>query len=203
MSWIEVLVEGSSDVPVLREVLTRRFMLAEDVHFRVHAHQGRGDLPSDVLRVHDLKNRGLLNQLPAKLQAFGKSFTKQQWVLVVVDADRTPPDKLLCDLKTMLAKIPNPPRTLFCIAVEETESWFIADTSAVKKAYPKSKIAVIKRISPDAICGAWEKLAEAIQARGKDKVAWAEKISPHLNLDDPRSPSLLALLHGIDNELNA
>ena len=201
MSWIEVLVEGSSDVPVLREVLTRRFMLAEDVHFRVHAHQGRGNLPSDVLRVQGLKNRGLLNQLPAKLQAFGKSFTRQQWVLVVVDADRTSPHKLLIDLKNMLAKIPKPPRTLFCIAVEETESWFIADTNAVKKAYPKSKIAAIKKISPDAICGAWEKLAEAIQATGKDKVAWAEKISPHLDLDDPRSPSFLALLQGIDNEL--
>lgn len=203
MSWIEVLVEGAADVPVLREVLTRRFLLVENQHFRVHAHQGKGNLRSDVLRVHNLNNRSLLNQLPSKLMAFGKSFTRQQWVLVVIDADDTSPSQLLDDLESMLAKIPNHPRTLFCIAVEETESWFIADTKAVKKAYPKSKIAVIKNISPDAVCGAWEKLAEAIQASGKDKVAWAEKISPFLNLDNPRSPSFLTLLNGIERELQA
>ena len=203
MSWIEVLVEGSADVPVLREVLTRRFLLAEGQNFRIHAHQGKGNLPSDVMRVHNINNRGLLNQLPAKLTAFGRSFTKQQWVLVVIDADNTSPSKLLGDLKDMLVKISSPPRTLFCIAVEETESWFIADTSAVKRAYPRSKLAVIKKISPDAVCGAWEKLAEAIHASGKDKVAWAEKISPYLNLDNPRSPSFLDLLSGIDKELKA
>ncbi len=203
MSWIEVLVEGSADVPVLREVLTRRFLLAEGQHFRIHAHQGKGNLPSDVIRVHNVNSRCLLNQLPAKLKAFGRSFTRQQWVLVVIDADKTCPGKLLGDLNDMLRNISSPPRTLFFIAVEETESWFIADTSAVKKAYPRSKLAAIKKISPDAVCGAWEKLAEAIQATEKDKVAWAEKISPHLNLDNPRSPSFLALLRGIDKELKA
>ena len=42
MTHFVVLVEGASDVPAVREVMTRRFGLAEDVHFRIHPHQGKG-----------------------------------------------------------------------------------------------------------------------------------------------------------------
>lgn len=202
MSWIEVLVEGSSDVPAIREVLTRRFALIEDHHFKIRPHKGRGNLPHKILNNPELQNRSLLYQLPAKLQGFSTWFTKEHWVLVVVDADDTPFTELLNDLQKMLQKLPRAPRVLFRIAVEETESWFIADTNAVKKAYPKSNINGLKRIELDAICGAWERLAEAIQAKGKDKTAWAEAISPHLDLDNPPSPSFQKLIAGIERELN-
>ena len=201
MSWIEVLVEGSSDVPAIREVLTRKFSLAEHEDFRIHAHQGRGNLPSDVFSKPGLKNRSLLNQLPAKLRGFSTWFTKQHWVLVVIDADTTPCDELLRDLNAMLLKIPKPPRVLFAIAVEETESWFIADTDAIKKAYPDANLSQLKKIVPDTVCGAWERLSESIQARSKDKTTWAEKISPHLNLINPSSPSLKKMIEGIDREI--
>lgn len=202
MSWIEVLVEGSSDVPAIREVLTRRFALIEDHHFKIHPHQGRGNLPHKILKKNlKLQNKSLLYQLPAKLQGFSTWFTKGHWVLVVVDADDTPFNELLSDLHEMLQKLPKPPRVLFCIAVEETESWFIADTNAIKKAYPNSNIGGLKKIKADAICGAWERLAEAIQTKGKDKTAWAEAISPHLNLDTPPSPSFQKLIDGIEREL--
>jgi Domain of unknown function (DUF4276) len=202
MSWIEVLVEGSSDVPAIREVLTRRFALIEDHHFKIRPHKGRGNLPHKILKNPELQNRSLLYQLPAKLQGFSTWFTKGHWVLVVLDADDTPFKELLNDLHEMLQKLPKPPRVLFRIAVEETESWFIADTNAIKKAYPKSNVSVLKKIKPDAICGAWEKLAEAIHTNGKDKTAWAEAISPHLNLDTPNSPSFQKLITGIERELN-
>lgn len=202
MSWIEVLVEGTSDEPAIREVLTRRFALIEDHHFKIRPHVGRGNLPHKILKNPGLHNRSLLYQLPAKLKGFSTWFTKQQWVLVVVDADDTPLEELLHDLQTMLQKLPKAPRVLFRIAVEETESWFIADINAVKKAYPKSNISALKKIKPDAICGAWEKLAEAIHAKGKDKTAWAEAISPHLDLDTPYSPSFQKLITGIERELN-
>lgn len=201
MSWIEVLVEGTSDVPTIREVLSRKFSLTENDDFRIHPHQGRGNLPSDVLCKPGLKNRSLLNQLPAKLRGFGTWFTKQHWVLVVIDADTTPCNDLLRDLNAMLLKIPKHPRVLFAIAVEETESWFIADTDAIKKAYPDANLLALKKISPDAVCGAWERLSESIHARGKDKTTWAEKIAPHLNLINPNSPSLKRTIEGIDREL--
>jgi Domain of unknown function (DUF4276) len=201
MSWIEVLVEGSSDAPAIREVLTRRFALIEDQHFKIRPHVGRGNLPHKILKNPELQNRSLLYQLPAKLKGFSTWFTKEHWVLVVVDADDTPFKDLLNDLQGMLQKLPKAPRVLFRIAVEETESWFIADTNAVKKAFPKSNINGLKRIELDSICGAWERLAEAIQAKGKDKTAWAEAIAPHLDLDKPPSPSFQKLITGIDHEL--
>lgn len=201
MSWIEVLVEGSSDVPAIREVLTRRFSLIENLHFRIHPHTGRGNLPHKLLKNPELQNRSLLYQLPSKLQGFGKWLTKDQWVLVVVDADDTPSDELLDNLNEMLQKLSKPPRVLFRIAIEETESWFIADTVAVKTAYTKANLTTLKKIPPDTICGAWEKLQEAIQAKGREKTAWAEAIAPHLNLEAPYSPSLKNLIDGIELEL--
>lgn len=198
-----MLVEGSSDVPAIREILTRKFALIENLHFRIHPHKGKGNLPGNTLKNPELQNRSLLHQLPAKLRAYGKYLTQQQWVLVVVDADNTPCEKLLKDLQVMLQTLPTKPRVLFRIAIEETESWFIADTTAVGKAYPGSNLAILRKIQPDAICGAWEKLSEAIHANGKDKTAWAEAIAPHLDLNTPPSPSLKRLIDGIERELNS
>jgi hypothetical protein len=92
------------------------------------------------------------------------------------------------------------------LAIEETESWFIADTAAVLKAFPKANIAPLKKFQPDAIVGAWERLSEAIGSTGSsgtDKRNWAEKIVPHLDLDDPRSPSLRLLIDGVNEELKS
>jgi Domain of unknown function (DUF4276) len=203
MSWIEVLVEGSSDVPVIRRVLSHRFGLTENQHFRIHPHEGRGNLPHKIHKNPELQNRSLLYQLPSKLKGFSSWFTAECWVLVVVDADRTPWRELLTDLEEMLNKLPVKPRVLFRIAIEETESWFIADTAAVKRAYRKANISLLKKIPLDAVCGAWERLQEAIQAEGKEKTAWAEAIAPHLNLDNPPSPSLKRLIDGIERELNS
>ena len=36
MIFLEVLTEGSSDVPAVKEILTRRFNLKENEHFRIH-----------------------------------------------------------------------------------------------------------------------------------------------------------------------
>ena len=54
----------------------------------------------------------------------------------------------------------------------------------------------------DAIVGAWEVLADAIgikrkEITGADKYAWAQTIAPHLDLDNPPSPSLKKLIDGI------
>ena len=207
MTWFEVLVEGQSDVPAIREILVRKFKLTEDTHFKIHPHQGKGQLPSNPLARPNPNQRQLLHQLPAKLRGYGKYLTPESVVLIVVDADDTPGEKLLADLEAMLNRLPvRPARVLFKLAVEETESWFIADTHAVLQAFPKAKMSNLKKISPDAVVGAWEKLAEAIGSTGSsgtDKRRWAEKIVPHLNLDDPRSPSLKLLIAGVKDELRA
>jgi hypothetical protein len=207
MTWIEVLVEGASDVPTIREVLTRRFGLEEERHFRIHAHQGRGVLPSPLLSRPNPNNRTLLHLLPAKLRGYAKSLDPRALVLVVVDVDTTPCYELLTQLNGMLDQLPEKPaRVLFRLAIEETESWFIADLQAIQRAFPKARLAPLKKIPPDAVVGAWEKLAEALgmaQASGADKQRWAELICPHLDLQNPRSPSFGKLISGIARELES
>lgn len=83
--FIEVLTEGASDVPVVREVLVRQFGLSEHVDFRIHPHRGRGNMPTNPLAQSNPKHRGLFDQLPAKLRGFGKYMDEQCLVLVLVD----------------------------------------------------------------------------------------------------------------------
>jgi len=207
MSYFEVLVEGGSDVPTLREILTRKFNLEEDTHFRIHPHKGRGKLPHNVLAQPDPKHQALLEQLPAKLRGFGRYLGDESCVLVVLDADDTPSNELLADLQAMLEQLPTRPRrVLFRLAIEETESWFIADENAILVAFPRAKVQRLRNVAPDAIVGAWEALADVLKVHkhlvtGADKYAWAEAIAPHLDLDNPRSPSLQELVEGIRREI--
>lgn len=207
MNFLEVLCEGSSDVPAVREVLTRRFELVEEETFRIHPHQGKGRLPGSdrLLKAPPGRQNQLLTQLPIKLKNYGSQAVGgyATSVLVLVDADREDCRSLKERLATVYENLPTKPeRCLFRIAVEETESWFLADPDAVKGAYPRAKVAALRRHAPDSVCGAWERLAEAIgedprACTGADKVRWAEKISPFLDLEEPRSPSLAALINGV------
>jgi hypothetical protein len=203
MIWLEVLVEGVSDAPTVKEVLERKFLLIEGEHFRIHPHRGKGKLPGNPLRRPDPTHQGLLDQLPAKLTGYGKSLPTHGAVLVVVDVDKTPCVDLLNDLKVMLNTLPSRPKTLFRLAIEETESWFLADTAALQKAYPgKVKKKILRGLVPDTINGASETLARALgfdlklAGRGV-KSDWARKIAPHLDLDNPPSPSFKKFIDGV------
>ena len=199
MIRLEVLVEGASDAPAIKEVLQRKLGLVENIHFRIHPHRGKGKLPAKPLSRPDLKHRGLLDQLPAKLIGYARSLPSG-FVVVVLDADDNPPKQIVADLERMLNQLPAKPNVIFCLAVEETESWFIADIEAVGRAYPKGlKKRILKNIEPDAIVGAWEKLASALgldpkTVSGSTKYEWAIRIAPHLNLDVPKSPSFSKLI---------
>jgi hypothetical protein len=200
--FFEILLEGASDVPTVREILTRRFNLIEGEQFRVHPHKGKGNLPVNSLARPNRNHRGLLDQLPAKLRGYA-SLPPGYCVVVLVDSDKTKCQDLKNALVQMNESLDKRPHSvLFRIAVEETESWFLADIDAVRKAYPKAKHQRIAGIQPDSVVSAWERLAEALGRQplncdGSDKYEWAEKIAPHLDLDTPRSPSLEAFVNGV------
>lgn len=202
MIFLEILLEGASDVPTIREIMTRHFNLTEGEHFRLHPHRGKGFLPANPLARPDMKRRGLLDQLPAKLRGYA-SLPEGYCVVVLVDSDRQDCHELKNTLVRLYTSLDRrPPCVLFRIAVEETESWFLADIDAVRKAYPKAKHQRIAGIQPDSVVGAWERMAEALGRQphdcdGSDKWAWAEKIAPHLNLAKPKSPSLNAFVNGV------
>lgn len=208
MTRLEVLLEGASDVPTVREILVRRFGLVEGEQFKLYPHQGKGSIPADLLSAPPVQLRGLLDQLPAKLKGFSH-FGADVCVVVLVDADDDSCVDLLRDLEQMLLRLPRrPARVLFRIAIEETESWFVADSEAVVAAYPRARVARLKRIAPDAVVGAWEQLAAALgvserAVTGALKASWAESIAPKLDLDSPRSPSLRKFIEGIGRHLSA
>lgn len=200
----EVLLEGASDVPTIKEIFLRRFGFTEGNGFRLHSHKGKGQLPDNPLAKPGLKHQGLLDQLPAKLRGYSNSLLPDSIVLVVIDLDNESKDVLINALNNMLQQLGVRLNVIFSFAIEETESWFIADLNAVKNAYPKAKLSELKKIPADAIVGAWEHLAKAINPKanlktisGKDKCEWAGKIAPHLNLDTPYSPSLKDLIEGM------
>jgi hypothetical protein len=127
-------------------------------------------------------------------------------VVVLVDADNDDCKELkqaLIELYRTLGPDKRPAKVLFRIAVEETESWFIADKNAIRAAFPHANLNKLpKKKLPDSIIGAWEKLAEVLgrnpkECDGKDKFDWATAISPHLDLAQPKSPSLKAFVEGI------
>lgn len=196
MNRCAVLLEGVSDTPVVREIFLRHLGLQENIDFSLHPHRGKGKLPIDFLGKASTTQLGLLDQLPAKL----RGMSHYPLVVVLIDLD----DELLSEqtriLEEMLNRLPKRPKTvLFRFAVEETESWFIADFEAVKKAYPLVKMNLLKKIQPDAIVGAWEQLADALAIKrksvsGQTKVIWANAIAPHLNFVTPKSPSLKILI---------
>jgi len=200
--FLDIFVEGGSDIPVIKEILTRRFHLQEYLDYSIHPHKGKGTLPDPLLRTPDPKNRTLLHQLPAKIKGYAHS-GKDLCLVVVVDADRDDCIELKNKLLHILQEIEQRPRcVLFRIAVEEIESWLIADPWAVKQAYSTCKTSKLENIPPDAIIGAWEILADSIGkdpnlCSGADKMDWAVNISPHLNLDEPISPSLKTFIDGI------
>lgn len=212
MRFIEVLCEGTSDVPAVREVLSRRFGLIEEQNFRIHPHRGKGRLPSweHLLKVPDRGCDQLLDLLPIKLKNMGRQSAPgfEVSVVVLVDAD----DDDCCALKEALVRVyqslpSKPARCLFRIAVEETESWFIAEPQAVKAAYSTADTAALSGIPPDCVCGAWERLAECLgllpaACTGGDKTEWAREIAPKLDLKSPRSPSLAAFIEGVSRLLS-
>jgi hypothetical protein len=206
VKFLEVLLEGTSDQPTVRVILEKRFGLKENRDFRLHPHQGKGTLSKNPHQAPNPRHRGLLDLLPATLKGYA-SFPQERCVLVLVDADEIPCEHLKNELVALHKKLKNRPAcTLFRIAVEEIESWFIADPDAIKGAYPKSKLAILANYHPDTVVGAWELLAKTIGRKSSDcsradKTEWASKIAPHLDLNDPKSPSLKAFITGIEKLL--
>ena len=200
---VRVLVEGTSDVPTVREVFVRGLGQVQGSNFQIYWHRGKGRLPQDLTAPPNARDATLLGLLPAKLRAYGKANFNDP-VVVLVDADRDDWKVLKAQLDAVLAAtVPRPKEVLFRIAVEEIESWLIADTAAVQQAYPTANIPLLSAIPFDSVVGAWEKLANALHLNpdnctGADKEDWAREISPFLTLSTPPSPTFQAFIRGLE-----
>jgi len=199
---LHILVEGRAEEAFLTEWLPR---LLPAHSFIVLPHQGKGRLSTDRRKKRNPKQRGLLDQLPAKLRAYGKALNSDtDRVVVLVDLDDQDCYDLKKRLNNLLRHCDPKPTVLFRIAIEETEAFFLGDSAGVKKAFPQAKVGKIRRYHQDSICGTWEFLRDVIgdRAGSEDKVAWAEAIGRHLTAEwkgrkANRSPSFRIFCKGL------
>lgn len=193
---VAFFVEGASDAPVVTALMHIRFQKRYGKDFEIHTHRGKGELPLNPLARPDPKQLRLLGLLPAKLR--GMPITTKT-VIVLLDLDKENKTTYALALTQMLLTLKNHahqplPQVVFCFAIEEIESWFIADFHAVKKHYDRVNVKALRAVPSDAICNAAETLGAALGHKttitGAIKYEWAKNISPHLNFINPKSPSL-------------
>ena len=210
----EVLAEDQSGSIALECLLEKILGANGAAHtWTIHPYKGLGRIPKDLHSVTDPRKRLLLDQLPRLLQGYGWSFKRSGFpsaVIVVVDLDQRDCVAFKRELLAVLAACTPRPRTLFRIAIEESEAWLLGDRAAVKQAYPAAKDSVLNRYVQDDVCGTWEVLADAVHpggaaklrakgfpATGIAKCAWAEAIAPYMNVAENRSPSFQVFQDGV------
>lgn len=189
---LHFLVEGPAEKELLEGLLPR---LIPRHYFRIYPHQGKGKLPADPNKPPSLRSRALLEQLPAKLRAFGRDFRADaDRVVLLVDLDDDDLEVLRRKLDTMLRQLQMPPECLWCFAIEEVEAWYLGDWQAIQSAFPDAhKLAEYSRYEPDSICGTWELFQRVIEDPIERKPHWARTLAPHLSVERGarrnRSPS--------------
>jgi hypothetical protein len=199
---IEVLVEDSSGAKLIELLLPKIIGPQGAPHsWRIKLYKGIGRIPTGLTSKADPEKRILLDQLPRLLGGYGKT----PWVdavVVVCDSDSRNCKEFLAELNAVLRQCDPAPNTLFRLAIEEMEAWFLGDRKALFNAYPRAKKDVLNRYAQDSVCGTWELLADALHPGGLKEVKktgfwrsgqlkhdWAEKIGPEMDVEDNQSPS--------------
>lgn len=207
---IEVLVEDSSGEKLLAQLLPHILGEQGEPHtWRLKAYKGIGRIPPGLTAKADPAKRILLDQLPRLLQGYGKT-PGIDAVVVVLDTDRRDCRAFLHELQSVADQCNPAPNTMFRLAIEEMEAWYLGDRAALLKAFPRAKREVLDRYVQDSVCGTWELLADAVHAGGaaaikkvgwplpgQIKHEWAEKIGPFMNLHQNASPSFGKLRDGL------
>jgi hypothetical protein len=207
---IEVLVEDSSGEKLLQLLLPKLLGAQGDPHtWRLHSYKGIGRIPKNLTTKADPAKRILLERLPRLLRGYGKTDGIDA-VVVVLDLDKRNCTGFLQELKTLsMGCLPAPP-TLFRLAIEEIEAWYLGDQEALRSAYPRVKDDVLNRYEQDSACDTWELLADAVYPGGSAAIKkagwplpgqikheWAEKIGPQMTLDNNASPSFCKFRDGL------
>ena len=214
----EVLVEDQSGSRALDVLLEKILGGNGRTHsWRLHSYKGIGRIPRDLRTAPYHRGRQLLNCLPALLRGYGRSYqpTPNNCVIVVVDLDTRDCIAFKRELVEILATCDPRPRTLFRMAIEESEAWLLGDRNAVETAYPNARAAVLDQYVQDSVCGTWEVLADAVYKGGsaelkkmgyprlgKVKCDWALRIAPHVDVNENQSRSFQVFREGVERLAN-
>ena len=208
----EVLAEDKSGSIAL-DILLEKILGTNgtDHSWKLHAYQGIGRIPTNLHEAPNPRTQFLLHHLPALLRGYGRSLAAADaGVVVVADLDDRDCIAFKQDLVDVLNACNPRPRTLFRIAIEESEAWLLGDRDAVKAAYPNVKGSVLNGYVQDSICGTWESLADAVHPGGSAqlkkagwpgpgiaKCNWAARITPHVDVNRNRSKSFQVFRDGV------
>lgn len=208
---IEILVEDSSGEKLLAILLPWLLGSQGNPHtWRLHAYKGIGRIPGGLTTKADPAKRILLDQLPRLLRGYGKT-PGIDAVVVVLDADKRDCAEFLRELEAVVQSCQlQAPKTLFRLAIEEIEAWYLGDRQALLAAYPRAKQNILDRYAQDSVCDTWQLLADAIYPGGaaaiqkagwplpgQVKHEWAAKIGPMMELERNVSPSFGKLRDGL------
>lgn len=199
---IEVLVEDSSGAKLLAMLLPKLLEEPGRTHtWRVHAYKGIGRIPRGLNTSSDPSKRILLERIPRVLRGYGNT-PGIDAVVVVLDSDKRDCSTFLKELKAIARAAAPRIHTLFRLAIEELEAWYLGDRAALLRAYPRAKRGVLDAYTQDSTCGTWEVLADAVHPGGvlavktagwplpgQLKDEWARSIGPFMSLDHNASPS--------------
>lgn len=179
---IHFLVEGPSEKAFLEKWLPR--FLPPHHAYRIIPHRGKGKLPGDPSKKPDPKRQGLLDQLPAKLRAYGRELRSDtDRILVLVDLDHDDCRNLKKRMVDLLNFCSPPPAAIFRIAIEETEAFYLGDKTAIRNAYPNANLSRMERYVQDEICATWELFRDVIGESSEDKVEWAKTMGAYLTTE--------------------
>ncbi|MGB3198519.1 MAG: hypothetical protein WBB17_12405 [Saprospiraceae bacterium] len=207
---IEILVEDSSGERLLDGLLPRILGPQGSPHtWRLHAYKGIGRIPPNLRTSADPAKRILLDQLPKILRGYGRT-PGIDAVVIVLDSDHRDCALFLTELKALAEGCDPAPKTLFRLAIEEVEAWYLGDQLALTNAYPRAKLQVIEGYVQDSVCGTWELLADAVHPGGAAAIKkegwplpgqvkhdWALRIGPLMDIEHNQSPSFHKLCDGL------
>ena len=207
---IEILVEDSSGEKLLQCLLPQLLgPLGQPHTWRLHSYKGIGRIPKNLGTKADPAKRILLDQLPRLLRGYGRT-PGIDAVVVVLDTDSRDCKAFLEELNGLAKACIHAPPTMFRLAIEETESWYLGDRPALLEAYPRAKVDVLNGYVQDSTCDTWETLADAVYSGGSSAIKkagwplpgqikheWAERIGPRMVLDRNVSPSFCKFRDGL------
>jgi hypothetical protein len=123
---IEILVEDSSGKRLLERLVPQFVGPYGELHtWRLHSYRGVGRIPQNLNAAADPAKRILLDQLPRLLRGYGKT-PGIDAVVIILDSDRRNCVEFLQELTEMSDACNSGIKTLFRLAVEEIEAWYLA-----------------------------------------------------------------------------
>ncbi|RAM53438.1 MAG: hypothetical protein C6Y22_00880 [Hapalosiphonaceae cyanobacterium JJU2] len=161
-----------------------------------------------TFKIHNFQNKDrLLKRLPERMQSYAK-FIPEDWrIVILVDKDNNDCQALkekLCDASCVVTKQKGN-IVLHRIAIEELESWFFGDVSAIRAEYeriPNSLLQKARFRNPDGIKGGtWEQLDQILKKYGYEtglqKINFAQKVAPHMDVENNQSRSFQVFRDGL------